>query len=280
MAAVEDESTIEIRRGEKPVLVYNKAPTAEAAENEPHYTRTGYIHPVYSPSGKVVSGDYAADHPHQHGLFFAWTKTSFEGRKPEFWNQKQKSGRISYRRTLALVNEGSVAGFDVEHLWEDLTAPEGAKPVLIEVWKVRAKDAGEKFFAFEIESVQRCAGESPLTVERYHYGGMAFRGNDGWLGEKGTPPGKMITSEDLGREEGNHTRPEWVALHGPVDGERAGIQVRSDPGNFRHPQWVRLHPDKPYFVFAPMVEEAFRIEPGKEYRSKFHYRVYDVEFEF
>ncbi len=60
-------------------------------------------------------------------------------------------------------------------------------------------------------------------------------------------------------------------MYGPVDGEICGVVVMNHPDNFRFPQWVRLHPAMPYFVYAPMVQEPFAIEPGKPYVSKFRY---------
>ena len=48
----------------KPIFKYLKKPSNEAEEHAPHFSRSGYIHPLYSPSGKVITGDYAADHPH------------------------------------------------------------------------------------------------------------------------------------------------------------------------------------------------------------------------
>lgn len=273
----ETESVILLKRGEKTILQYNKVPTEEAAKHEPYFTRTGYIHPLYSPEGKVVTGDFAEDHKHQHGLFFAWTKTTFEGRSPEFWNQKKEAGRVSYQKTLAVEDNG----FDVEHLWEDLTAEDGPKPVLIETWKVRAEESAEDQYVFTIESSMECATDSPLTLEKYHYGGMAIRGPSEWLTEEkdAIPPGHMVTSEGLGREEGNHSRPEWVAMWGPVEGGEAGVVVEQHEHNLRYPQWVRLHPTKPYFVFAPMVEEPLKILPKNPYVSRYRYVVFDGEFD-
>ena len=92
LSVKEDEKTITILNGDATVLVYNKAPTPDAAENDPVYTRTGYIHPVFTPSGKQVTDDFAPDHPHQHGLYFAWTTTSSEGRAPAFWNETETAG--------------------------------------------------------------------------------------------------------------------------------------------------------------------------------------------
>lgn len=36
------------------------------------YTRTNYIHPLYSLKGKVLTEDFPSDHPHQRGIFWAW----------------------------------------------------------------------------------------------------------------------------------------------------------------------------------------------------------------
>ena len=81
----------------KPIFQYLKKPSTEANRYAPHFSRTGYIHPLYSPSGRVITGDYATDHPHQHGLFFAWTKSSFRGKPTEFWNQKKQLGDIRFK---------------------------------------------------------------------------------------------------------------------------------------------------------------------------------------
>jgi hypothetical protein len=273
LRCLENESSIEIRHGENLVLRYNKVPTADAAKNEAVYSRTGYIHPLCTPSGKVITGDYAPDHPHQHGLFFAWTKTAFEGRAPEFWNQKLAAGTVSYVKTLQVISTPEEAGFDVEHRFDDLTAGEAPKPALLETWRVRVRVV-EGRFVIDLSSSQRTAGESLLTIEKYHYGGMAIRGNAAWLDEE---PGRIVTSEGHDRVAGNHTRPTWIKMAGLLDGAPCGIVAIPHPENFRAPQWVRLHPSKPYFVFSPMVEEPFKIEPGKPYLSRFRFVVYDGE---
>ena len=273
LRCIESEAAIEIRSGESLVMRYHKQPSAEAAKNDPLYSRTGYIHPLCTPSGRVVTGDFAPDHPHQHGLFFAWTKTSFDGRSPEFWNQKQGSGRVAYEKTLAIHSGPGDTGFDVAHRFEDLTAPGGAEPVLEETWKVRVSLVGGRY-QIDLHSSQQCAGEKPLVIEKYHYGGMAIRGNADWLDEV---PDRITTSEGKDRVAGNHTRPKWVKMAGHLEGAACGVVAIPHPGNFRAPQWVRLHPSKPYFVFSPMVEEPFTMEAGKTYESRFRFVVFDGE---
>ena len=85
----------------------------------------------------------------------------------------------------------------------------------------------------------------------------------------------ILTSEGKKQEDGNHTRPNWVAMSGQVDGELCGIAAMSHPDNFRSPQPVRIHPEKPYFCFAPMVLGEFRLEPDKPYVSRFRFAAFD-----
>ena len=101
----ETESTIRITLGEKPVLEYIKK-TKPVPEGIPEYfSRSGYIHPVYTPTGEELTGDYPADHAHQHALFFAWTKTGFDGKKVDFWNQAKELGQIEFREVVETTEE-------------------------------------------------------------------------------------------------------------------------------------------------------------------------------
>ena len=107
---------------------------------------------------------------------------------------------------------------------------------------------------------------------------MAFRGRAEWLKEKDDPGAapagfRFLTSEGKGRLEGNHTRPNWVALGGKLDDQDASVAIFGHPGNFRAPQPVRLHPAKPYFCFAPAVVDRFTIKPGAPYVSQYRFLV-------
>ncbi len=290
---LETEESILVMQGEKPVLRYLKA-TQEAPEGmNPLFRRSGYIHPVYNPAGQEITGDFSPDHGHQHGLFFAWTKCQFEGRKLEFWNQKLDLGRISHDAVLGIDPDG----FRVRLLYEDVHAPGGPKPVLHEVWTVRVHETDGESFVFDLTSEQTCASDSPLTIEEYHYGGMAFRGSSAWTDPDAhrkikeweaarkknpdlAPPDlpnlvrDYLTSEGKSWHDGNHSRPNWVSMFGKIDGATSGMAVLSHPANFRHPQPVRLHPTMPYFCFAPMVEGEFQIEPGQTYRLRYRYVVH------
>jgi hypothetical protein len=166
---------IELTVRGKPVLRYNTAVVMPPEGADPAYARSGHIHPVWSPGGAIVTSEFPADHMHQHGIFNAWVNTSFEGRKVDFWNQAGKTGHIEHAAVVGTRSCEVFCEFTVELRHSDLTAPGGPKPVLKELWTVRAWNA-EGGNLFDIESRQTCVAETPLTLNEYHYGGMALRG--------------------------------------------------------------------------------------------------------
>ena len=272
---IEDEISITLLKEERLLLRYLKQPSLKAKMHASHYSRTGYLHPIYSPSGKIITGDYANDHPHQHGLFFAWTKSNFRGSQTEFWNQHKKLGDVRFHRFLGKEEDEGSLSLKFEQVFT--TGKDSDEPILIEKWKINVPKKEQPYFQFDLISTQTCATKDPLVIEVNHYGGMAIRGNDQWLklDSHGIPLGRMLTSEGKNQENGNHSRPRWVAMHGPVDDQECGVVMMNHPDNFRFPQWVRLHPSKPYFVFEPMVEKPFTIKPDRPYVSKFRYLTYN-----
>ena len=273
----ETEDTIRVTLRGKPVLQYIKK-SQPVPEGLPQYfSRSGYIHPVYTPTGQELTGDYPGDHAHQHALFFAWVRSKFNGQKVDFWNQAKDLGKIEFREVVNLSREKQKVAFSVKHAF---MVKDGDKWIdaLHEVWTVTVHQTPADYFLFDIVSVQRCASDKPVGLAEYHYGGMAIRGNYQWLKEKedhSIHPGDLqfLTSDGKDRWEGNHTHPSWVAFSGKIDGQDVSAAVFCSPENFRAPQPVRIHPNKPYFCFAPMVDGAFKIEPGKEYVSRYRYLV-------
>ena len=277
----ETDDVIRVTLRGKPVLEYIKTGKPVPDGIEPHFRRGGYIHPVFTPTGQEITGDFPADHAHQHALFFAWVKAGFDGKKVDFWNQAKDLGRIEFREVVDLKREERQVSFSVKHAFTVSAGEDSGGErvdVLHEIWTVTVYQTPGDHFLFDIESVQECASSKPLNLAQYRYGGMAIRGNMQWLKEKddhSIDPGDVqyLTSEGKDRWEGNHTRPSWVAFSGKIDGQEASATVFCSPKNFRAPQSVRIHPNKPYFCFAPMVEGPFKIEPGKEYVSRYRYLV-------
>lgn len=277
----DDGKSLNLKVEGRTVLSYHHTVVEPPLGMDALYRRSGYIHPLLTPSGKEVTGDFAPDHAHQHAMFFAWVNTTYAGRKVDFWNQQNRTGRVRALDVLDMQSGPVFTSFTVRQRHEDLTASDSPAPVLNETWTVRAykTDPVSGMFLLDFSSTQTCAGLTSLQVNKYHYGGFGIRGNSAWFdpaakGDDLPDPAKsgeseFLTSEGKYRADGNHTRPRWVDLTGKVNGAFAGVTVLDAPSNFRFPQPVRLHPNKPYFCFAPMVEGPFTIEPGKPYLSQY-----------
>jgi hypothetical protein len=270
-----DDRRVRIEVEGKPVLDYNHAVIPSDNPNEPWFRRSGFIHPVFDPAGRVVTDGMPPDHMHQHGIMFAWVDTRLEGRPVDFWNSAKQQGEVRHVALGDLCSGPVFGSFTARLDHVDLTAPGGPKVALHETWQVRVYRRTDGFL-FDLVSTQTCAGSSPLVLRQYHYGGMTFRGARPWFGV-----GKcdFLTSEGKTRADGNHTTARWCDIHGPLEGRVSGVTVFCHPMNCRYPQALRLHPDKPYFCWAPVVSGPITIESGKPYVSAYRYYVHEGELE-
>jgi hypothetical protein len=264
----------------QPVLTYRLDRTAVPREGiKPELLRAGYIHPVLSPAGHLVTDDYPSNHAHHHGIWTPWTKTRFQGRAPDFWNMAAKTGAEDFVALDRTWNGPVHGGFAARLKMVDLSAP---TPVtaLDETWLVTVYDVGgasRPVRMFDLVTTQTCATADPLILPEYHYGGFGFRAAGVWNG-----PGdaaRFLTSEGItDRIKGNNSRARWCFLGGPLkDGAFAGTATLGHPSNFRAPQPVRLHPNMPYFSFVPQLLGEFKIEPGTPYVARFRFIVADGE---
>lgn len=245
-----------------------------AKDIKPIFLRGGYIHPVFTPAGRLVTDDYPSDHYHHHGIWFAWTKTEFEGAHPDFWNVGDGTGRVEFVSLEGAWNGPVHAGFKSRQRYVALTGA-APKTALNEEWEVRVYNVGQsgrRYFLFDIVATQQCASDSPLVLEEYRYGGMGIRGHRNW---KDKSQVWFLTSEGKTREDGNATRGRWFRMSGPVDQEMVGIAVLDHPSNFRSPQPMRLNPDDPFFNFAPSQLGRFEIKPGEKFVLRYRYVVAD-----
>lgn len=237
---------------------------------EARHARAGYLHPIKTPTGRIVTGDYPLSHPHQHGVFAAWTRASVAGHQLDFWNTGDDTGRVE---VVGLENAGIADGaawavLDLVSL--DLTASRGPAPVMEERWEVVAR-ATPSLTLVEVELDQRASTLSPLDIEEYHYGGFAWRGPQSWS----TARCEVRTSEGSGRSAGEGERVRWVAFSGLVESMPVTVALMGHPDNPRAPQPVRIHETEPYACFAPQRLGAFTISVDQGYRARYAVLAYD-----
>jgi hypothetical protein len=264
------ESAVTISVSGKPVLTYHIETVQPPDGMDPIYARSGFIHPLYSPSGKVLTDDFPIGHVHQHAIFNAWTQTTFKHSVIDFWNQNNKTGTVIHKKL------GNVTSNSFEAELQQVGLKKG--PAIDEEWEVKVQDSEDPFI-IDIEIEQSCATENEVYLHPYHYGGFAFRGSAYWSSEdtahfEGLM--KVLTRDGVTDiQEGNNTRPGWVAVYGLIDGKDAGFVVMDHPSNFRYPQPIRLHPKMPYFVFSPVIEGSFILQPGFTYEANYRIVSFD-----
>jgi len=274
LAVVKSKTDIKVLLTGRQVLGFQTGEARLPNGVEPIYKRGGYIHPVLSPSGMQITDDYPLDHKHHHGIWAAWTKTSFRGKNPDFWNVADNTGAVLFKRIDDIQSGPVLASIAAKNSYVDKTVTPNTE-VLTEDFVVRVfnlKDSIKPYYLFDVELKQECATSDPLKLLNHIYGGIAFRGNGEWNG-KGNA--SFLTSGGKDRETGNATAADWIRISGNVSGKLTGITILSHPANFRAPQPLRIHPKEPYISFAPSQAGEFIIEPGKQYVAKYRFIVYD-----
>lgn len=267
------EDTIEAKLRGRRVVVYRGGQGELPADVPEAYRRGGYLHPLVTPAGHLVSGDYPTNHLHHHGLWTAWTKTEFAGRTPDFWNMGQQKGRVEFVELLGTRITPEFGEIRARHRFVDLTAA-SPETVLEEEWTVRVRaTAPTEPYAVDLEILQRNVTGQPLRLPKYHYGGLGFRGLDAWDGPANC---QFLTSEGLtNRVAGNETRGRWCWVGGAVADGVAGVTLLSHPDNFRAPEPMRLNPTEPFFCFAPQQLGDFEIPASGTHRARYRILISD-----
>ncbi len=278
---VKNDKTLCVQIDDAQVLQYNCAVVPLPEDIKPArgtrelYSRSGFIYPLWSPQGNIVSEIHPADHRHHFGLWMPWTHTEYEGKLVDFWNIQDGTGTVRFSKYLSTSVGPIYGGFEVEQDHVALKTARGEKTILKEVWDIRVYNVGgpdKGYWLWDFKSTQRNVTDKPLIQDEYRYGGFAYRGAKEWKG----PRAGYLTSAGKTRDNANGTRARWCDVYGDINSVPEGVTILSHPGNFRHPEPVRIVPGKEgdysYFVYAPSVLGAWEMKPGADH--VFRYRLF------
>ncbi len=268
---------LEIYQNEQPRLAYRYAILPPPAGENPLFARSGFIHPLWTPDGKILTRIHPSDHIHHLGLWLPWTKTRFEGREVDFWNLIEGQGTVRFV-SFDEISTGQVYGaFIAKQQYVDLSNPGGEKVALNENFSIKVwtqADSLKNFWIGDFTVSQQCASSSPLTILQYRYSGFGFRGTADWDGKNSN----YLTSDGKNRADGNGTRARWCNVFGKTDKGPAGILFLSHPENHEHPEPMRIWPEGDvFFGFCPVVYADWEMVPGNQYVRKYRMIVYDGE---
>jgi hypothetical protein len=268
-----------IRSGADKVMAYHYG-VALPPQGVPYeFRRSGFIHPLWSPTGEVLTHIQPKDHYHHFGIWNPWTKVTFEGETIDFWNLGEGKGAVRYKSLIAVTSGVLSGGFKVsqEHVvfkpgYEKIAMNE---LINVKLWNVN-DESGKKVWLWDFTSTLNGASESPVVINEYRYAGFSIRATPEW----NVNTSSILTSEGKTRKDGDGTTGRWMFCNGKAGGNLSGILFLSYPANFNHPEPMRIWPESSHDVFmnfSPTKNKDWVIEAGKEYALRYRVVVYSGE---
>jgi hypothetical protein len=269
MQAVQNSDGIKLTWNGRPVLGYVSRPQTARKDVPAAAARGGYLHPLYSPAGVLVTDDSPKDQPFQHGIWTTWQKVEAAGSRPDFWDLTKAKGGAAVESIGTVWGGPLAAGFDARQFFTDFDQHKGTT-VLREAWDVRALRGSERATLVDVSSsLQAVNGD--VTLGTNPFGGIMVRGNRDWQGDKAI----FLTSEgaDRGKPLGSPAR--WCYLGGKSGGKQAGIVILSHPQNSKMPEAVFIDPVAPVMGFAPTAKNPLAVPAHYSIPLKYRYVALD-----
>jgi hypothetical protein len=243
------------------------------------YKRSGFIHPLNTPSGHALTRINAPDHYHHWGLWNPWTHVRFENEVVDFWNLKDRKGTVRFSGFNAVENGSVYAGFSALHehvvFKKDGTEKTAINEVqTVKIYKTQPDDA---YYIMDITSQLSCAGPSPVLLLEYRYGGIGIRATEQWNNKNST----TLTSEGKDRKGADGSTARWCIAQGSLENDFGGLEMMSHPVNYNHPEPLRVWPENSngrgdvFLNFSPTKNKDWLLVPGKSYLLRYRFLIFD-----
>jgi len=263
----------------KKVLQYNFQTVYPPKGVDTVFKRSGFIHPLWSPDGHILTQINPPDHRHHVGIWNPWTEVAFEGKEVDFWNLVKKQGTVRFSKFISKTAGPVYGGFRAlqEHVAFDDTTMNREKVALDEVWDIRVYNVGNKMWLWDFTSELNCATADSVILKEYRYGGFGFRATHDWNNQNS----KVLTSEGKTRKNADATRARWCMIDGDVTGGHSGILFMDYPTNYNFPEPMRVWPENMngrgdvFFSFSPTRNMSWPLAPDKRYVLKYRMLVYE-----
>lgn len=276
---VEDDSALVIKAYDKNVLQYNYRTHYPPADVDSAFKRSGFIHPLWSPAGNVLTQINPKDHYHHVGIWNPWTHVLYKGKEVDFWNLGDKKGTVRFAGFINKDAGAVYAGFKAlqNHVAFNIPQQGDESIAMNEVWDVRVYNTGEHVWLVDFTSTLNNAADDTITLEEYRYGGFGFRAAPDWNNKNS----KVLTSEGKTRKDADASTARWCTVDGDMQSGHSGIEFMSYPSNYNFPEPMRVWPENMngrgdvFFSFSPTRNKSRVLMPGKNNVLKYRMLVYD-----
>lgn len=270
-----------LQKDDKKIMQYNYAVTYPPAGVDPAFRRSGYIHPLWSPTGETLTTIQPRDHYHHYGIWNPWTKLEYAGKIYDLWNLGDKKGTVRAKTVLSQESGNVYAGYKarLEHYIFPNQQVKDEKLIMDETWDVKAWNTPDGYLWDFTSTLHPCTS-LPVLLKEYRYAGLGFRATLDWNRDNS----EMVTSEGKTRKEIDGSTGRWIYVTGTgKTGKRSGVLFMNCPDNYNSPQPLRIWDEKAngrgdvFLNFAPTKNMDWKLMPGKNYRLL--YRVFTYEGE-
>jgi len=266
-----------IKKGDQDLWQYNHAIAYPPEGADPAYARSGFVHPMWSPSGKSLTRIQPPDHYHHYGLWNPWTRAEFKGETIDFWNLKEQQGTVRFANFVSKTQGPVFAGYKVLHEHLVLQNRDEPEVAMTEVQGTRifAIDEEEDYYLADISIMLNPATDHPVILKEYRYGSLGWRATEKWDRNNS----EVITSEGLDRKSADGSLARWCIVQGEIDEDFAAVVMMSFPSNYNHPEPLRIWPEDiydrgdMYANFAPTKNMDWDLDPGKTYLLTYRFLV-------
>jgi hypothetical protein len=247
------------------------------------YSKSGFIHPIQSPSGQILSRIQPEDHYHHYGIWGPYTRATIGGKEVDFWNLGDEKGRVDFSHVLSKKQAGGAAELTVRQNHVDLKAAAESRIAMEEDLRIKVKPADKGRYLVDYTSTLQTAIPGGILLDDYRYGGgIGFRATEVW----GDANSSILTSEGKDRATADGSNARWILVTGQSDhpSGKSGILFMSHNTNQAHPEPLRVWPPGQYkgkgnvFIeFCPIRHTSWEIQPGKRYSLTYRMLVFDGE---
>ncbi len=276
-----DSKDLSLMANDKPILSYRFATTYPPKGADPLYKRSGFIHPLYSPGGKVLTRIQAPDHYHHYGVWGPWTKTHIDDRAVDFWNLKEGQGTVQFAGFLSEAEGAVFSGFKALQQHIDFGAKGADQIAMNEILDVRAWNLGKGVWMVDYTTSLNSPLKNGIILNAYRYGGgIGWRATETWHKDNCT----VLTSDNKTRVDADGSYARWCMVEGESEVEegRSGILFLSHPSNRMHPEPMRIWPldanggrGDMYFEFVPIRHDDWKLNPKQTYTLKYRMLIFD-----
>ena len=274
-----NDGALTIRKGTHNYLQYYFKTVYPPAGVDTAYKRSGFIHPLWSPHGQVLTRIQPPDHYHHYGIWNPWTHVAYEGDTIDFWNINSKQGTVRFADFVSIEDGAVFSEFRALHDHVVFKKGGGEKIAMKELQSVRVYSArgDQNFFIVDFNIQLNCAGESPVKLLEYRYAGLGWRTTEKWDNKNSM----VLTSEGKTRKDADGSKARWCIVQGQIDDEYAGVEMMSFPTNYNFPEPLRIWPENQYnrgdmFAnFCPTKDMDWLLNPRRDYVLRYRFLVYN-----